>query len=292
MKLATFVALDRTQSEIGVVQDGKIVSLTRSAPNLAKDMTDLIARWDVVEDAVRRLVASATQVLSLNEVCLRAPIARPGKVLAIGMNFRDHIEEGKLAVPERPIWFSKQSSCASGPFDPLPIPVVSNKVDYEAEMVAVVGNGGRYITKADAPKAVFGFACGNDASARDWQGATSQWMLGKSFDGHAPFGPWITTADEVENPHALTIRCTVNGVLHQHASTDLMVFDVWEQVAYLSQVMTLEPGDIIFTGTPGAVGAGRRPRPFLKDGDAVRIEIDTLGAIENICRNEKHSYWE
>lgn len=292
MKLATFTAMGDTRSQIGVVQKETVVSLSQIAPNLATDMTDLIAHWDCVQGTVHRLVASATEVLSLSEVHFLAPIARPSKILAIGMNFRDHIEEGKLPMPDRPIWFSKMPTCANGPFDPLPIPVVSNKVDYEAEMVAVIGRGGRYIKKADAPAAVFGFCCGNDASARDWQASTSQWVAGKSFDGHAPFGPWITTTDEVENPHALALRCFVNGVLHQSSNTDQLVFDTWDQVANISQVMTLEPGDLIFTGTPGAVGAGRRPRPFLKDGDSVRIEIETLGTIENVCRDEDASPWK
>lgn len=284
MKLATFTA--GQASEIGIVREDGVVSLSRAAPQLATNMTELIAHWGTLKDAVANLADTAA-ILPLSEVRFQAPIARPGKILAIGMNYRDHIEEGKLEVPEKPIWFSKLPGCASGPFDDIPLPPVSDSVDYEAEMVAVIGRGGRYIPREDAPATVFGFCCGNDVSARDWQNATSQWMLGKSFDKHAPFGPWITTADEVGDPHKLGLKCFVNDIPHQDAHTGLMVFDVWDQISYLSQVMTLEAGDIVFTGTPGAVGAGRRPRPFLKEGDVVRIEIDRLGHIANTCRPEK-----
>lgn len=284
MKLATFTA--GAAAEIGIVQEKGLLPLSRLAPQIAPDMTTLIAHWDAVQAEVARIAAAGGDHLALSAVHLEAPIARPGKILAIGMNFRDHIEEGKMELPEKQIWFSKQSTCANGPYDDIPVPPVSNSVDYESEMVAVIGKGGRYISKENAAAAVFGYCCGNDVSARDWQSMTTQWMLGKSFDKHAPFGPWITTADEIDNPHDLTIKCFVNGVPHQNASTDLMVFNVWDQISCLSQVMTLEAGDIVFTGTPGAIGAGRRPRPFLKDGDVVRIEIDKLGHIENTCRNE------
>jgi 2-keto-4-pentenoate hydratase/2-oxohepta-3-ene-1,7-dioic acid hydratase in catechol pathway len=150
-------------------------------------------------------------------------------------------------------------------------------------MVVVIGAGGRHIARADAPKAVFGFCVGDDATERAWQHRTSQWVLGKSFDSHAPFGPWITTADEVPDPHRLAIRGLVNGEVRQQSDTGRLVFDVWDQIEHLSQAMTLEPGDLIFTGTPAGVGAAMKPPQFLKPGDRVRVEIDGLGAIENPC---------
>jgi 2-keto-4-pentenoate hydratase/2-oxohepta-3-ene-1,7-dioic acid hydratase in catechol pathway len=160
-------------------------------------------------------------------------------------------------------------------------------VDYEAELVVVIGKGGRYISKENAPAAVFGYCCGNDVSARDWQRATPQWVLGKSFDSHAPFGPWITTADELGDPHTLGVRSIVNGELRQNSNTSNFVFNVWDMIEHVSKVMTLEPGDLIFTGTPGGVGMAMNPPRFLQDGDRVRIEIDRLGALEATCRQEE-----
>jgi ureidoglycolate lyase len=281
MKLATFQAGDAP--ELGVVQAGRIVPLRRAAPGLAVDMIDLIARWSQVEGEVRAVAGRAADSLALDRVRLLAPIRRPGKIMAIGLNYADHTEESGFEKPAHQVWFSKASSAANGPFDPIQIPKVSAFVDYEAEMVVVIGAGGRHITRADAPKAVFGFCVGDDATERAWQHRTPQWVLGKSFDSHAPFGPWITTADEVPDPHRLAIRALVNGEVRQQSDTGRLVFDVWDQIEHLSQAMTLEPGDLIFTGTPGGVGAAMKPPRFLKAGDRVRVEIEGLGAIENPC---------
>ena len=179
--------------------------------------------------------------------------------MAMGLNYADHIAEAKLGRPEHQTWFSKAATAANGPFDPIQRPKVSAQLDYEAELVAVIGAGGRHIAKGDAPAAVFGFCAGNDVSVRDWQLRTSQWVIGKSFDTHAPFGPWITTADEVGDPHALSIRAMVNGEMRQDSNTRNLVFNVWDQVALLSEAMTLEPGDLIYTGTPGGVGMAMKP---------------------------------
>ncbi|MDP3855765.1 fumarylacetoacetate hydrolase family protein [Phenylobacterium sp.] len=284
MKLATFSA--GAGPELGVVLDDRIVSISRAAPGLARDMIELIARWPAAEGQVRAIAAAAADALALDQVRLHAPIARPGKIMAIGLNYADHIAESGMAAPEHQVWFSKAVTCVNGPFDPIQIPKVSQTVDYEGEMVAVIGAGGRHIAKADAAKAVFGYCVGNDATERAWQHRTPQWVVGKSFDTHAPFGPWITTADEVPDPHALAIRCQVNGETRQDSNTRHMVFDVWAQVEHLSQAMTLEPGDLLFTGTPGGIGAAMKPMQFLTDGDRVRIEIERLGAIDNPCAAE------
>jgi 2-keto-4-pentenoate hydratase/2-oxohepta-3-ene-1,7-dioic acid hydratase in catechol pathway len=281
MKLATFEA--GGAPELGVVHGDRIVSLSRAAPSLAADMIDLIGRWGQVGAEVRAIAQQAADGLPLDQVRLLAPIRRPGKIMAIGLNYADHIEESGFEKPKHQVWFSKASTSANGPFDPIDIPKVSAFVDYEAEMVAVIGAGGRHIAKADAPKAVFGFCVGDDVTERAWQHRTPQWVLGKSFDSYAPFGPWITTADEVPDPHRLAIRGLVNGEIRQQSDTARLVFDVWDQIEHLSQAMTLEPGDLIFTGTPGGVGAAMKPPRFLKAGDRVRIEIDGLGAIENPC---------
>jgi ureidoglycolate lyase len=284
MKLARFET--GGAPELGVVQADRIVPLSRAAPGLAADMTDLIARWSQIEGEVRAIAGRAADSVALDGVRLLAPIRRPGKIMAIGLNYADHIAESGQEPPAIQVWFSKASTAASGPFDPIQIPKVSAYVDYEAEMVAVIGAGGRHIARADAPKAVFGFCVGDDATERAWQHRTPQWVLGKSFDSHAPFGPWITSADEVPDPHNLAIRALVNGELRQQSNTGRLVFDVWDQIEHLSQAMTLEPGDLIFTGTPGGVGAAMKPPQFLKAGDRVRVEIDGLGAIENPCEAE------
>ena len=283
MKLATF-RRNTGPGELGAVIDGeRIVPLGA----LARDMVDLIARWSALEGEARRLAGAGAGALPLAEVRLLAPIPRPGKIMAIGLNYADHIAETGAQTPANQIWFSKQINAVTGPFDPVQIPRVSRFVDYEAELVAILGAGGRHISKAAAPAAVFGFCVGDDVSERFWQNRTAQWVLGKSFDTHAPFGPWIMTSDEVGDPHVLGIRGIVNGETRQDSNTRHLVFNVWDQLDELSQVMTLEPGDVIYTGTPGGVGAAMKPPRPLKAGDKVRIEIDRLGAIENVFEPER-----
>jgi 2-keto-4-pentenoate hydratase/2-oxohepta-3-ene-1,7-dioic acid hydratase in catechol pathway len=189
-------------------------------------------------------------------------------------------------VPETQIWFCKHGTAANGPFDAVELPRVSEQLDYEAELVVVIGKRGRHIAREDALGHVFGYCCGNDFTVRDWQRMTPQWMLGKSFDSHAPFGPWITTADEAGDPQALDIRCLVNGETRQNSNTAKMIFPIAEQIAWVSQAMTLEPGDVLFTGTPEGVAMGMKPPRWLKAGDRVRVEIGGLGAIENQIRAE------
>ena len=281
MKLATFDA--GAGPQLGAVEGERITPLGEGLPG---EMTALIAAWPQVEGEVRRRAGAGVGAVALDSVRLLAPIRRPGKIMAIGLNYADHIAESNLGTPEHQVWFSKAPTAANGPYDPIQVPKVSQALDYEAELVAVIGQGGRHIGKADAPSAVFGYCCGNDATERAWQHRTPQWVVGKSFDSHAPFGPWITTADEVPDPHALDIRCLVNGEVRQASNTRHLVFDLWDQIDHLSQAMTLEPGDLIFTGTPGGIGAAMKPMRFLKDGDRVRIEIDGLGALDNPCANE------
>ena len=281
MRLATFEK--DGAPEIGVVREERIIPVSRAAPGLAADMVDLISRWDQVKDEVGR-IAAGTEGFALGEVHLLAPIPKPGKILAIGLNYADHIKETGAKAPAVQLWFSKAPGTACGPHDPVQLPKASAKVDYEVEMVAIIGRGGRHIAKSAAPAAVFGFCVGNHVSARDWQMATSQWVLGKSFDTHGPFGPWITTADEVD-AHSLGIRCLVNGELKQNSNTRHLLFNVWDQIEHLSKVMTLDAGDVIYTGTPGGVGLATQS--FLKPGDRVRCEIDRLGAIENLFEPER-----
>jgi 2-keto-4-pentenoate hydratase/2-oxohepta-3-ene-1,7-dioic acid hydratase in catechol pathway len=281
MKLATF--RHGGADALGIVIGERIVPL----PGIAASMTDLIARWASVEGEVRSIAERGDGALPLAGMHLNAPIARPGKIMAIGLNYADHVKETGREMPKEQVWFCKQPTAVNGPFDPIQIPKVSTSVDWEAEMVVVIGKGGRHIAKDAARDHVFGYCCGNDVSARDWQNKTPQWILGKSFDTHAPFGPWITTADEAGDPHTLDIKCIVNGQTRQSSNTCNLIFSVWDQLAELSKVMTLEPGDLIFTGTSGGVGMAMKPPVFLKDGDKVRVEIAKLGAIEAVCENEK-----
>lgn len=258
---------------IGVVTGDRIVDAGLEGP-----LADHVEGWSAIAPGLQALDPASG--LPLSSVRLLAPVPRPGKIFAIGLNYADHIAESGMGTPERQVWFTKAQTSVNGPFDPVQVPKVSQAVDYEAEMVAVIGRRGKNISREDAAAHIFGYCVGNDVTERLWQHATPQWSLGKSFDTHAPFGPWITTADEVD-PHALDIRCTVNGEERQSSNTRHLVFDVFDQVAHLSQAMTLEPGDVIFTGTPGGIGAAMSPRRFLKAGDVVRVEIEGLGAIEN-----------
>lgn len=264
----------------GVITGERVIALDELVPEVPSDMCDIIADWDRLKTAVASQAATRAGV-PLAEVTLQAPVARPGKILAIGLNYADHIKESGMETPKEQVWFSKHVNGINGPFAPVEMPKASEKLDYEVELVAVIGKRGRHISRADAPSHVFGYTVGNDVSVRDWQLRTAQWTLGKSFDTHCPIGPAIVTADEVGDPHALGIRCLVNGETRQSSNTSYLVFDLWDQIAYVSQAMTLQPGDLIFTGTPGGVGLAFKPPRLLAVGDVVRCEIDKLGAIEN-----------
>jgi 2-keto-4-pentenoate hydratase/2-oxohepta-3-ene-1,7-dioic acid hydratase in catechol pathway len=275
MKLATFDDGSRTQT--GIVVGDRLIPTGWSG-----NMTELIARWDELRTDLQERAASRVGV-ALSTVRLLAPVPRPGKIFAIGLNYADHIAESRMETPQEQVWFTKATTSVNGPFDPVQIPKTSPFVDYEIELVVVIGKGGKYIAREDAADHVMGYCVGNDVTERMWQHRTPQWSLGKSFDTHAPFGPWITTRDEVGDVHALDLTCWVNGQIRQTSNTRHLVFDIFAQIEHLSQAMTLEPGDLIFTGTPAGVGAAMTPRQFLKPGDVVRCDIAGLGRIENRC---------
>jgi 2-keto-4-pentenoate hydratase/2-oxohepta-3-ene-1,7-dioic acid hydratase in catechol pathway len=277
MKLVTF-AKGQTP-EIGV-----IINDTTIAPlgHLAPDMIALIANWDISRPKVEAVSTTPEDTVEIASVRLLAPVPRPGKIFAIGLNYADHVAETGMATPASQIWFTKAGTSVNGPYDPVQIPRGSMMTDYEVEMVAVIGKGGRHISKEDAAAHVFGYCVGNDVTERAWQMRSPQFCLGKSFDTHAPFGPWITTSDVAGDVHNLGIRCFVNGDERQSSNTRHLIFKLWEQIAELSQAMTLEPGDVIFSGTPGGVGMAMKPMTMLKAGDVVRCEVDGLGHIEAI----------
>jgi ureidoglycolate lyase len=282
MKLVRFSEGGKA-GQAGILLGDTVVPIAALAPNAPADTCEIIAMWDALAPLLAK-AGTSSAAIPLAQVRLLAPVPRPEKIMAIGLNYADHILESAgagVVTPKDQVWFAKMPSAINGPFDDVQLPKVTEKLDYEVELVAIIGKGGRHILREDAAKHVFGYAVGNDVSVRDWQLRTHQWVVGKSFDTHAVIGPAIVTADELGDPHGRAIKCFVNGELRQSSDTRHLVFNVWDQIAELSQAMTLKPGDIIFTGTPGGVGMAMKPPSYLKPCDVMRCEIDGLGAIEN-----------
>jgi 2-keto-4-pentenoate hydratase/2-oxohepta-3-ene-1,7-dioic acid hydratase in catechol pathway len=227
----------------------------------------------------------------IRDVRLLAPVL-PRKFLGIGLNYADHIAESGMEAPEYPVFFNKQPTCVVGPGDPVHMPRVSNLLDYEGELAIVIGARCRHIPEESAAEVIAGYTIANDVSVRDWQLRSPTMTMGKSFDTHGPLGPWIVTADELGDPHALGIRTYVNDERRQDGNTSEMIFNCFQQVAHLSEAFTLEPGDVIATGTPAGIGAVRQPFPdgLLKVGDTVRVEIDGVGALENTVIDEPYGF--
>jgi 2-keto-4-pentenoate hydratase/2-oxohepta-3-ene-1,7-dioic acid hydratase in catechol pathway len=285
MKLCTFKTRAYSAA-VGLVIGEHVVAIRDHFADAPATMIDLIAEWDLWQKPLAELAASDVSGVPSSEVMLLAPVPRPGKILGIGLNYADHVEESGMGMPADQLWFAMMSTAANGPYAPIDLPKVSQALDYEAEMVFIVGKRGRHLSADNAREAIFGYCVGNDVSVRDWQLRTSQFVLGKSFDTQAPFGPWIVTADEIADPHQLGIRCFVNDEKRQDSNTAQLIFNCYQQIEHLSKVMTLEPGDVIFTGTPGGVGVGFKPPRWLREGDRVRVEIDGLGMLENQVRAE------
>lgn len=268
---------------LGVLRGSdEIVDLAQAGLNF-KSMEDLIAQSYTSLDAISSAVVNAAPAAKLSDVTLLSPLHRPGKFLAIGMNYKKHVEEANrlgIATPKNQYWFNKQTSCINDPYGDIERGV-SEEVDYEIELGVIIGSPAKQVSAADAKQHIFGYTVVDDVSARDWQRHSPTFTLGKSFDTHGPIGPWIVTADEIADCHDLNIRCLVNGEKRQEANTSDMLYNVFEQIEYLSTAFTLEPGDILATGTPEGVGVGMSPQVFLKSGDVVRCEIDGIGVIEN-----------
>lgn len=274
--------LESDTPRLGLVRGDQIVSLAAIADRYPT-MLSIVAGGDAALAAARGVLETGKPELPLGDARLLAPIEAPGKYLAIGMNYGKHLEEAdKLGVARsaHQVWFNKQTSCLSGPFDDID-PGVTEKLDYEVELGVVIGKPAKGVAESEARDHVFGYFVANDVSARDWQFHSPTFTMGKSFDTHGPIGPWIVTADEIEDPHNLDLRCYVNGELRQSNNTANMIANVWQQIAYLSTAFTLQSGDLIATGTPEGVGVGRDPQVFLQPGDVVRCEVDGVGEIEN-----------
>jgi 2-keto-4-pentenoate hydratase/2-oxohepta-3-ene-1,7-dioic acid hydratase in catechol pathway len=281
MKLARYTINGSTK--LGAVTGQRIVPLELLDPAAPGSIREILQSGP---DRVRQLAVALERQkdsgIPLQEVKLESPIPDAQKYLAIGMNYQDHVDEAAKAgikAPPNQVWFNKQVSCITGPYDPIYKPRVSEKMDYEAEMGVVISKRCRYVSVEDAPSVVGGYFVCNDVTARDWQFKSPTFTLGKSFDSHGPIGPWITTADEVPDPHALQMTLWVNGEQRQSTLTGAMIYNIWQQIHELSQVMTLEPGDLIATGTCANVGIALGK--FLQPGDVVKVEIEGLGHIEN-----------
>jgi 2-keto-4-pentenoate hydratase/2-oxohepta-3-ene-1,7-dioic acid hydratase in catechol pathway len=271
---------------LGVVEGEEIANL--SGADLT---TEPAAALDRVGQAEIEERAAKAPRIPLSDARLLAP-AQPRKYLAIALNYRDHIAEMGMEPPEVPVFFNKQVTCVVGPGAEIHMPKVSTFLDYEAELAVVIGRRCRHVPVERAHEAIAGYTCANDVSVRDWQGRAQTMTIGKSFDTHGPLGPWLVTADELGEPNDLAIRCFVGDELRQDARTSEMVFDCAQQVSHLSEAFTLEPGDVIATGTPAGVGLGRQPvrDNLLHVGDTVRVEIEGIGELVNSVVEEPEGF--
>jgi 2-keto-4-pentenoate hydratase/2-oxohepta-3-ene-1,7-dioic acid hydratase in catechol pathway len=267
-------------SEPGVLSGDEVISIKSAG---VSDLLSVIAGGADALDRVTRCLdrPPASERQALATVKLLAPIQRPPKIICIGLNYRDHAAESNMALPETPTVFAKFATSVIGPGAPIVLPKSSTKPDYEAEFAVVIGKGGRHIPEDKWKEHVFGYTIINDVSARDYQMATSQWMIGKTFDTFCPMGPAIVTADEIDDPHALAISLSIGGETLQSSNTSNLIFGIPKLIAYLSSVFTLEPGDIISTGTPAGVGLARTPPRWLKAGDEVRVQVEGIGELVN-----------
>jgi 2-keto-4-pentenoate hydratase/2-oxohepta-3-ene-1,7-dioic acid hydratase in catechol pathway len=281
MRLCTFE--HRGAVKIGAETPRGIVDLRAADDSLPDSMLELLRGGADALARARRACegADASQLVPRADVTLLPPVLNPAKLICIGLNYRDHAAEVKLPLPESIAVFAKWNNTLIGDGARFVIPRASNKIDYEAELAFVVGTRCRDVAEADAAAMIAGYTCFNDVSVRDYQSKTSQWTLGKTWDTHGPCGPVLVTRDEIADPQNLRIRCTIDGETMQDSNTSQMVFGVYRLLAELSAIMTLEPGDLVATGTPAGVGLARNPRRWIKPGERVRVEIDGIGAIEN-----------
>ncbi|MEA2719215.1 MAG: hypothetical protein QOJ39_1079 [Candidatus Eremiobacteraeota bacterium] len=281
LRLCTFVR--NGEARLGAEANGDIVDLRAADPSLPASMLELLAGGDDMLARARAALNAGGEKHAQPRaaVTLLPPVPNPSKIVCVGLNYRDHAAEVNLELPEYVTIFAKWPNTLIGDGAPIVIPRESHRVDYEAELAFVIGKRARRVPEESALDFVAGYTCFNDVSVRDYQSRTSQWTFGKVFDTHGPCGPYLVTRDEIPDPQRLRIRCSIDGESLQDSSTDQMVFGVARLVAELSAVMTLEPGDIVATGTPAGVGTSRKPRRWIKPGERVRVEIKGLGALEN-----------
>jgi 2-keto-4-pentenoate hydratase/2-oxohepta-3-ene-1,7-dioic acid hydratase in catechol pathway len=281
--IVRFVTFQTAQGpRVGSVRDGRYVDLARTDSTLPWSLKELLAGGPEI---MRRAAAAHAKGATIDPGTVRvlAPIPEPQKVICVGLNYADHARESGLEPPPEPVIFNKFPTAVAAHGDAIPLPGESHEVDYEAELVVVINRRARRIAVENAHEYIGGYCVGNDVSARDWQSGKpgKQWLLGKTFDSFAPFGPELVTPDEVGDPGHLRIQCRVNGQTLQDSNTDQLIFSVPRLIAYISQVCTLAPGDVIFTGTPPGVGFARKPPIFLKPGDKAEVEIERIGLLRN-----------
>ena len=279
MKLVTFTHGGKTR--IGAVMAEEVVDVSGQGRNVPSAMLAFLEQGAPAMEQARQACASGQGRLALADVQLEAPIHRPPKILAVGLNYRDHIEETGRPMPEVPMIFNKQSTAVIGPGAAFWRPKDSIDLDYEGELGVVIGKRCRRVPKDKAATVIAGYTIVNDVSVRDWQARSATTTMGKSWDTHCPMGPYIVTTDEVPDPHRLDLKTWVNGELRQNSNTRHLIFNCFDIVEHLSTAFTLEPGDVIATGTPSGVILGMDPKIWLKPGDVVRIAIDQLGVLEN-----------
>jgi 2-keto-4-pentenoate hydratase/2-oxohepta-3-ene-1,7-dioic acid hydratase in catechol pathway len=278
MRFVTFEADGRTYA--GVLSGDYVIDL---APAGFTTILDLVRHSVVGKSKVEKLVAEAPieSRFPLERIKLLAPIPQPRKLICVGLNYLDHARETGAEVPKVPTIFNKFATAVIGPGDTVVLPKVSKAPDYEAELAFVIGTGGRHIAAENWADHVFGYTIVNDVTARDYQKATSQWLMGKTFDTFAPLGPWIVTADEIPDPHKLGIQLEINGELLQDSNTSELIFKIPELIEFLSSVFTLEPGDIVSTGTPAGVGFTRKPPRYLHAGEEMIVRVEKIGELRN-----------
>jgi acylpyruvate hydrolase len=285
MHLVTFTDDHGTRIGARIQHEGQhtILDLIQADPTLPGTMLELLEAGEPTLATARQAVAAfdASILIPENQVKLEAPVPRPGKIICVGLNYVDHAEEGGRDIPEYPTIFSKYANTVIGPGDPIIIPRVSSKIDFEVELAVVIGRKGRYVEEANALDYVAGFTALNDVTARDFQRLTSQWTVGKSFDTFAPMGPALVTSDEIIDPGNLDIALELNDETMQSSNTSKLIFSIPHLIRFLTQAMTLEPGDIISTGTPAGVGVFRDQQIFLKPGDEVKLLIEGIGELVN-----------
>ena len=287
MKLLTFSVEGKTRP--GALKGDRVVDLAAAGLPAGPHggLIEIARGGDAMVDRARKAADDAkAKSYALKDVKIEAPIRRPGKVLAVGLNYIDHCKEAGLPVPPEPVLFTKWSTSVCGPYDDVFLPAVAaREVDYEVELGVVIGKRATNVSEKDALDYVMGYTVVNDVSARDQQFANAkQWDRGKSFDTFCPWGPYIVTRDEVKDPHVLQVRTILNGKEMQNSNTKNLIFNVNKIIAYASQSTTLEPGDLIPTGTPFGVGFSRKPPVFLKDGDVCECEVEKLGSVKNRIR--------
>jgi len=287
MRLVAFE--ENGDARLGVCEDATVVDLAALGADLPADLLAFIAGGKPAHDAVAGAVrtAHAAARRSLGDLRLLPPIPRPGKIICLGLNYVDHAAEGGHTKPEYPSFFLRSDTSLVAAGEPILRPRCSPKLDYEAELAAIVGKTARHVSKANALEYIAGYSCFNDGSIRDYQHFTAQWTTGKNFDRTGAFGPWFVTADELPpGAGGLEIESRLNGKVMQHANTRDMIFAVDETVALLTECMTLEPGDLLVMGTPGGVGHTRKPPVFMKAGDTIEVEIERIGILRNVVQAE------